>query len=44
MIFDDNYMIILLFFSIKTYVVGAHLNHLNEAILMSSLNVGFPTV
>ena len=28
-------------FSIKTYVVGTHLNHLNEAIPISTHNIGF---
>ena len=28
-------------FFIKTYVVGVHLNHLTEAILMSTQNIGF---
>ena len=35
MIFDDNLVIILLIFFIKTYVLGA------QAILMSTHNIGF---
>ena len=43
MIFDDNSKIILLisYFFIKTYVVGAHLNCPTDAILMSTHNIGF---
>ena len=34
---SDNFA----YFFIKTYVVGAHKNHLAEAILMSTHNIGF---
>ena len=40
MIFDDNSKIFLSNLHKKTYVVGAHLNHLGEAILMSTHNIG----